>query len=522
MAGGISILVVALAVSYFFWPTYSKRKTASKGKTAAVGRDTNAGQDVHDHRFRRDINGLARAFSMVAGRAMGTMMIAGVVSDRSTGGAISGAEVVFTGPSGESSAACDGEGRYQVELLPGFYRSYARAEGYVAVASAAAERLPGAVSAADVAMPQEGIAPLIGVFRDQLGVNLSLSPAARIMGTVVDETGAGISGAIVAGRNNDVHVISGSDVTESDGSGTYEIIVPSGRIEFEVSHARYAALLTNDSAYLGPGEVLRRDLILAAGCIIEGRVIDSEGNSVSSGSFERELAGGQFIPIGEIEQGRVRFASQYEGEVKLRAWPWKSPPSSTQSYHCDANTNYSDETFVIPDAKPTLTGRVLDSDEQPVPLAFVDLFALTPGGATQQERADVQGQFEFFALPDGPYQLSVYVPGKGATITLIDAPSTGVPLRLGGTGSIVGSIADADSGSLQMRYQCAFDLGDQEASLRDELSMPEQTLLVPVSSGRFRIDDLPACPIQGRFSSGPRSESFSVTVVENQDAILRL
>ncbi len=508
--------MLAFAACYFFWPT------SSPSKTVDTQASVSAKSDRQDQRFRQDINGLARAFSMVAGRAMGTVMIAGVVSDRSTGQAIPGAEVVFTGPSGESSAACDDEGHYRVELLPGFYRSYARAEDYVAVAWAAAERLPGAVSAADVAMPQEGIAPLIGAFRDQRSVNLSLSPAAHIVGTVVDETGASIAGAIVAGRNRDVHVISGSDVTESDGSGSFELIVPAGSIQFEVSHPRYAALLTNNSAYVGPGELLRLDLVLAQGCIIEGRVIDSRGNSVLSGSFERELAGGQFVPVGEIEQGRVRFTSQHPGEVRLRAWPWKHPPSVTQVYHCDEGTNYSDETFVIPDAKPTLTGRVLDSDEQPVPLAFVDLFALTPGGATQQERADVHGEFSFYALPDGPYQLSAYVPGKGAIRVLVDSPSTGVPLRLQGTGSVVGSIEAVENSSLQMRYRCAFDLGDHQASLGDELSMPEQTLLVPVSSGRFRIEDLPACPIQGRFSYGSRSESFSVTIVENQDSILRL
>ncbi|MCP4448763.1 MAG: carboxypeptidase regulatory-like domain-containing protein [Myxococcales bacterium] len=511
---GVVTLAIA-AAAYFLWPNSAAPATKQATHTA--------GPPASSERLRRDAQGLARAFSLVAARTMGTVVISGEVRDQHTGEPVANAEVIFSGPSGESSTLCDGSGRYRAELLPGFYRGYAQASGYVAVARAAAERLPGAVSAAAVAMPREGIAPLVGVFRDESGVQLRLTPAARIEGRVMDGEGFAISGAVVAGRaSGNLRVISGSDVSESDGSGFYELLVPAGDVSLEANHERYATLLGTPSAYTRPREVLNRDLILARGCIIEGGVVDASGVAVASGSFERKREDASYAPIGEIQNGAVRFATQTVGEVTLRAWPWKSPPSKDQVYICEDGVHYSGESFVIPDASPALTGTVTDSDGEPVGFAFVDLFGTGAGGATQQERADAQGAFSFYALPDGPYQLSSYVPGKGTSLTLVDVPSTGVPLRLSGVGTLVGSIAGMDHGSITVHYRCVFDQGGEENTLSDEVSMPVQTLLVPVSSSRFRIDDLPACPLRGAMSADSFSQMFRTTIKRTEDAVLRI
>tara|TARA_R110002073_G_scaffold225022_5_gene385432 strand:- start:150793 stop:152361 length:1569 start_codon:yes stop_codon:yes gene_type:complete len=514
LLGGAAV-VLALAL-YTLWPAGSgpsKAKIASQPSQAAP---SNA-------RLRSDVNGLARAFSMAAARTIGTVVISGQVRDRHSGTPLGEAEVLFSGPSGETSVLCDGDGNYRVELMPGLYRGYAHAEGYVAVARAAAERLPGPVSAAAVAMPREGIAPLVGVFRDQAAVHFTLTPGARIRGQITDKDGYAIAGAIVAGKApGQARVISGSDVTESDGSGYYELLLPAGSVQLEANHERYAAMTSNSSAYLRAGETLTMDLVLTAGCIVEGRVIDSEGELVASGSFEQRHYDGSYSPIGEIRDGVVRFAEDREGPITLRAWPWKSPPSEDQEFRCADGEHYSDATFVIPNADPALTGTVIDADGAPAAFAFVDLFGLEARGATQQERADAEGSFAFFALPEGPYQLSVYVPGKGATLELTDVPSTGVPLRLGGVGAIIGSSSGIENGSIEMRYHCVFALDESEAARSDEVSMPMQTILVPITSGTFRIDDVPACPIEGVFTVDGASRPFSVTVAKREEAILRL
>lgn len=482
-----------------------------------------AGSDRQRTRAHKDLNRLARALSTVAARTIGLVMVSGQVVDRGSGDAIPHAEVVFTGPSGESSVLCDDQGRYQVELMPGFYRSYAQAESYVAVAPAAAERLPGPVSAAAVAMPQEGIAPLLGLFRDQSGVVLSLSAAAVLRGRVVNTNGGAIVGAVVAGRGQGgLRVISGSDVSESDGGGHYELLVPTGVVQLEARHEDYAGLGSTRTAYVRAGEVQELDLVMTVGCIIEGWVVDSDGEPVASGSFERHIGNQIYTPVGEIDAGHVRFAMGMEGTVQLRAWPWKSPPSEAHEYRCSEGMHLRNETFVIPNTPPTLTGIVEDAEGQRVPLAFVDVFALEPGGSTQQERADVDGAFSFHALPKGPYQLSVYVPGKGAVIALSDVPSSGVPLRLGGTGSILGSVDGISTGSVTMRYRCAFQLDEEEAARSDALSMPMQTLLVPIEHGRFRINDLPACPLRGTVSGEGLHRNFAIEVEPRRETVLRI
>ncbi len=65
-------------------------------------------------------------------------------------------------------------------------------------------------------------------------------------------------------------------------------------------------------------------------------------------------------------------------------------------------------------------------------------------------------------------------------------------------------------------------LDENEAARADELSMPMQTILVPVTSGTFRIDDVPACPIEGLFSAEGAQKTFSVTVHKKEEAVLRL
>lgn len=514
----------ALAIgllTYLIWPSSppSAKPPAAKPPAATEQRKQ---PSITRSRLNRDSSGLARAFSMVAARTIGTIVIEGRVRDRQSNEGIANAEVLFTGPSGESSVLCDEDGHYRAELLPGLYRSYAQADGYVAVARAAPERIPGPVSAAEVAMPQEGIAPLVAVFRDQAGVILNLSPGAQIRGRVVDHDGSAIPNAVVAGRAAGLRVISGSDVGESDGSGAYELLVPAGSLSIEAQHQDYASMDSQSSVFIRAGEVLTRDIVMSSGCIIEGEVINAKGELVASGSFERQLSNGVYTPVGKITGGNVRFAMNHAGAVTLRAWPWKSPPSHDREFDCRLGDHYEGEVFVIPEERAALTGLVTDIDGAPIPFAFVDIFGLEAPSATQQERADHDGAFAFFALPSGPYQLSAYVPGSGATIAIIDVPSTGVPLRLGGVGSILGRVQGIDDGSFQLQYRCAFSLGENEAARVDELSMPMQSLLVPVSAGGFRIDDVPACPIAGVATGDNLYESFAIEVREGRDTLLQL
>jgi hypothetical protein len=481
------------------------------------------------HKLQRDVSGLARALSTAASRTLGLVMVTGHVRDAYSREPVAGAEVIFTGPSGESSARTDESGIYSIELLPGLYRSFAQGSEYVAVARQEAQRLPGPVSAAEVGMPQHGLAPLAGFWIDRHGVDLFVERGGTIRGRVLDPGGNPVAGAIVAAhspRTGTARLISGADVTESAGDGSYEVRVRARTVEMQVTHDAYAGLAGPASIYVGPGQVQELDLHLAAGCIIEGIVVDVQGQPIAEGSFERYVGGtppNDFSPIGKIDEaGRVRYTQSWEGDVRLRAWPWGHAASEVKSYSCKDGLHYSGETFVIPNVEPSIEGSVVSYDGAPVPLAFVDIFPLSPGGMSQQERADYDGKFSFHNLPEGKYQVTTHVPGQGVALDFVSIPSKGVRLELSGSGSIVGTTDGLPSGAFRLRYRCTLEIEDSQFAKSDALSMPWQDLLVPVGSGTFRIDELPACTIVGFAESDAGSVPISAEIEARSETPLRV
>lgn len=494
------------------------KQEASKPAESQTGSRLKTGAKSRAH---NDVNKLARALSMVAGQTLGLVRIRGRVLDTDSGSPIPGAEVIFTGPSGESSASCDAEGSFDLEILPGFYRSYAQAEGYVAIAPRAAERLPKQNLSDDVAMPRPKIAPLAGLFRNHLAVQLYLSGGATLIAKVVDESGAPIAGAAVAAESADrTQLLSGTDVGETDNSGEVHLRVPTGTVYLRVQHNDFAGASTASRLHLQKDESKETTIVLMRGCIIEGSVVHKNGTPALEGALEKKLGKNSYVPVGEILDGRVRYTQLHEGPVILRAWPWKNPPTNDIEFQCTKGSAWRNEVFHVAEAEPMLTGQLIDQSGAPVPLAFVDVFPLEAGGTGQQERADALGEFEFFALSPGPYQVSVYVPGKGMLVQLIDVPSTGVPLQLGGTGAITGSVEWLESGSLTLRYRCDYRGKSDNATQSDAVSMPVQTTLALVNGHSFRVDDVPACPISGSVTSADRSELFTVFVEADKDTPL--
>ncbi len=480
------------------------------------------GKALRDHgRTHRDVNRLARALSMAAAEAIGLVRVRGQVLDRQSGEPIANAEVIFTGPSGENSARCDAEGRYELELLPGFYRSYAQADNFIAVAPHGNERLPDDNLKRMVAMPRATLAPLAGLFRDHSAVNLHLVQGATLRVHVVNSDGQAISGAIVAAESKWlIQVISGSNVGESDTSGGLLLRVPTGPITFRAQHDDYAGTDPSVELRLRAGEERDLSIVLLRGCIISGQVRYRNGTAAFEGALEKRLWEGRYEPIAKIEKGRFRYTQVRDGELTLRAWPWKSPPTEDYSYDCEPGARFPNEVLMVPDTKPVLSGSVSDEAGNAVPFAYVDVFPLQRGQPGQMERADGKGEFEFYDLRPGPHQLSVYEAGKGAVVQLIEVPSSGVPLRISGTGAVLGSVDWIEHGTVTMRYRCTFRLDEEEEAKSDTFSMPMQRTLVLVKNHKFRVDAVPACPIQGRLTDGEHRQSFSATVVRDNDTVL--
>src|SRR5206468_2809535 len=135
---------------------------------------------------------------------------------------------------------------------------------------------------------------------------------------------------------------------------------------------------------------------LTAGCVISGRVRRHDHKPAPEGALERngENAGTSFGPVGRIEaDGSFHWATSDDGDVLLRAWPWKSPPTEFRTFACHEGARFADVTLTVLDHQPDLEGIVVDATGAPVPFAFLDIEPLDPGITGQQERADAAGQW---------------------------------------------------------------------------------------------------------------------------------
>ena len=459
----------------------------------------------------------------LASRTPGLIRVSGTVRDTRRRTAVPGAEVVFASTLGESTTSADEEGRYRIEIRPGFYRAFARAEGYVAVGMTQLERLPEDPDATRIGMPRGDLAPLLGVFRDQSGVDMSVRGGGAITGTVYDAHGLPVAGAVVSAHlsgfyQSRIRLVLGTDMDESDLDGSFRLEVPAGQIELRAWHPDFAGLTdaSQQTVFLDIGDQKRIDLTLSAGCVITGQVVTARGDPVGEGSLEQGNnmpPPNDFVPVGKLDaQGRFRYASTRPGAVRLRAWPWKSPPTVPRELSCDNGTRY-DLTLVVPEADPELEGTVLATDGEPMSHAFVDLFPLEPDGMAQQERADRYGDWAFFALPPGDYHVTAYVPGKGTAAQLVTVPSRGIRLKLSGTGSIAGTVEGMRDGSFQFSIQrCVARTQDGSEARFDETSVPRTVRLVPVENGEFRIDDLPVCSLYASVETPYRNEPVQVDI----------
>ncbi len=470
----------------------------------------------------------------LASRVPGTVRVSGTVRDSDSGGPVADAEVVFASTAGESSVACDDKGHYQVDVRPGFYRAYARADGYVSVGSPPTERTPRQPDVTSIGAPRGELAPLVGLFRDQAGVDMQMRAGAEIVGTLFDETGRPVAAAVVRARDDDrreagSRLVLGTDMDETALDGSFRLEVPAGRVSLEAFHEQYAGLAysPDNSMYVAPGDRVRVDLTMTEGCIITGRVVDALGHPVSEGALEAWIGGvppNDFAPVGQIDaSGRFRYATTALRRITLRAWPWKSPPSAPQELDCSKPGRRDDLVFEVPSVEPDLEGAILAADGTPVANAFVDLFPLSLSGMAQQERADSAGNWSFFALPPGPYHLTAYVPGHGVAAQRVTVPESGVELLLSGTGALTGHARGIRDGSFTLVVErCKPLTDDGRLAEIDDVSMPPSTLLVPVENGEYRVEGLPACPMSIRAETPYRSEWLSTEVTAGDTTALDL
>jgi carboxypeptidase family protein len=401
-------------------------------------------------------------------------------------------EVVFRGAAGEVTATTRRDGAYALRVAPGSYRAFVRGGGVMSIGRRDPARVPDPPPAELAGVPDEALMIAVVAARDTDGVDLGVVRGGSIAGRVLDGAGQPIGGAVVYAIGGPHRPAIGTDITTSADDGGFELLLPPGVFELAASHPRFAGIAGPIRARyaVGPGTRAAATLVLAAGCIVSGRVIGPGGAPAGDGALElqRGLGDAAFVPAGQIDaDGAFRWATTADDEIALRAWPWKASPSAVQQFRCRDGARFDGVEFALPDRRPDLEGVLVDRAGRPVRFAYVDLRPLDPDGIAQQERTDEAGRWEVHSLPPGRYRVTARAPGGVASATVV-SPRGGVRLELGGTGRLEGTTPRLASGGFELVLDSCVAGGEP-------IALPQSRRLVMVTGGRFAVDDLPACEL---------------------------
>jgi protocatechuate 3,4-dioxygenase beta subunit len=507
-------VVVMVGIGLALWALTRSGGDDASGSDGDDDDDSLAAYAKHEQaRLRR--SGPALAPTVAAAHARDHVVVSGTVIDRRTTLPVSGVEVVLTGVEGESSTTASSSGEYSIEVPRGTYRAFVRDDTYISVGPADRVRVPHAPQADVIGVPDEARMPTIVAATDVSHLELPVLASGTITGVVTNVDGQPVARAVVEARGGEDRPVLGTQLAETDADGHFELRVPEGYYTLEASHPRYAGVDDASGVTVTPGSNASADLELGAGCVISGKVVRADGSPAPEGALDLEDgAGGSVGPAGLIEpDGSFRFTTLREGEINLRAWPWKSPPSEYKTFNCTEGARYPNTKFVIPNRDPDITGRLVDAHGNPVPFAYLDLTPEDPANIGQQERTDDQGYWHVYAMPPGRYRVEVAVSGKGVATGTVVSPSVDNQLELSGTGRIEGTTTNLANGSFIAQLDTCYD---------EAIQLPKETRLVSVIGGRFVIDDVPACDVRMFTVWHDRRTRANVLVERDQAAHLEI
>ncbi|HEX5062659.1 MAG TPA: carboxypeptidase regulatory-like domain-containing protein [Kofleriaceae bacterium] len=423
--------------------------------------------------------------------AITSAKIAGTVVDQRSGKPVGNVDVVLLGAT-EQKARAGADGRFELTVTPGIYRAFVRGDSVLTVGLADRTRLDNAPRAEMAGVRDEALLPMLDARAPLDDVELTVVPTATLAGFVFDEAQHPVANAVVRTRDFDrldaVRPVLGTDVAVTDEAGHFMLRVPPGHYQVDATHPQFAGTRDGIDIELEAGKPSAITITMARGCIVSGRVVNADGSPATDGAVELRGPRGGFGPAGRLDAGSFRWVTTEDDTVTLRAWPWRSPPSNEKTFECRDGKRFTDVVLRLPDQDPDLSGTIVDANEQPVPLAYLDMQPLDPGLPGQQERGDAAGEWGVFDVPPARYRLTASAPGLGIVDTMTTAPRRDLRLVLGGTGRIVGTTTDLASGSVEVSFlRCG--------SKDDPLRIAHEPRIVPVRAGHFTIERAPACTL---------------------------
>ena len=435
----------------------------------------------------------------------GGFAVSGIVLD-DRGQPVGNVDVI----AGDATARADDDGTWSLALRPGTYRIYARGAGVLAVgelrpvpAIDPATRVPGAID--------EQLAPALEVTGELNDIELDVVRAATFTGAVMAGE-APVAGAIVHARAVAEHgaraPVLGTDTAISGSDGRYELQLAPETYVIEVAHPSFATKTTDPRSAIA-NVATPVELWLANDCQVVGRVVDANGVAANDGAMQLAEPPLDFGGVGAIRSdGTFRVTTDgFADDVRIRAWPWQSPPSVPKSIRCGPDVRVGSLVLVVPAATPAITGAVVDDRGARVPLAPIDVTPLDPlgePGFAQQERAGADGTYRVFAEPAGTYRIATSMPGRGFASAIASAPGTRT-LVLGGTGRIAGIVTGVGDGSMRVDFAtCA------------SIVIAPDPHVVPIVGGHYALGGAPACKLSLLASWHGQTTRVDVDVKPNQ------
>jgi protocatechuate 3,4-dioxygenase beta subunit len=335
-------------------------------------------------------------------------------------------------------------------------------------------------------------------------IQLRLARAGRLIGRVLDEknqpmAGVSVSATMATGRaaSDELTVLLGTlplaaeaaglpgqsmgkqgkiRTATTDARGRFLIDeMPPGRLRVEITHPDRLPV-RREPIQLGPGGRQELgDIVLQAGALLAGRVLDEAGHPIEGARVEaRPTAKGP----------PVRMASDHDGNFALRvpggdyalvaAAPARAPGSWFAVHAVPGEPSRPIE-LRLPRADGTLEGHVRDASGHPVPKVNVSVLTIPPGpppaaGTPWKPRAsaelggkgpaltlasaatDYGGKFRLSGLPRGTVIVEARHPDWPAVAVTAEVGSR-PELELSRPGGIDGEVREKGSGAFVGHYQ---------------------------------------------------------------------
>ncbi len=276
-------------------------------------------------------------------------------------------------------------------------------------------------------------------------LRIELRPLVQLTGRVTDPEGEPVSGASLTRFRRRGNSSYGQGAGNTDGQGRFRIEVEPGPVEIRVRAEGYT-----QSSWSGTvperGDAGPVEIMLRRGAVLEGRVLDPEGNPVAEAfvhaSPEASSGAGGLHTSGSSQsdgEGRYRIAGLETGSHQVSVQGMGSVGQTSTRFEVQPGSNRLDLTL---DAGVEVSGFVRDADGAPVAGAEVMLSTRNAGRSIGRQSA-ADGSFRFPVVTDGPYRVTARRRGSGFAeqeIEVAGRPVQGLELRLGPAGAITGRL----------------------------------------------------------------------------------